>query len=346
MVLKKSICSQSPPVDAKPARDTVKFHIPIYKKLGGNHMAFFKSGDELVSQGNDLVKRKEFDKARKSFQKAIDKKTKDRDLCEVMIALLSLTGGNLSNPGAYQSVAQILRQKGDMDFEFGLTEVNAQKLAEEAEILAEEFSNVGIPRNGANFATRGKKLIETGMKYQTKIGNDVLVIPETLSGVSMTGQRRALKLMAEGNEDLAESVVFQDPRKAAEYQQIAMNFRIQMGESGDANRQKIEGYSKSCSCWFCGRDVTGQNIHFFPMSSDVGVMQYKERDESHLDVKSPQGDAIYACRACYSAISRRADSIANHYHRQAMSEIARVESSLRAEIASVRSQVNSISYNR
>lgn len=309
-------------------------------------MAFFKSGDELVSQGNDLIKRREFEKARKSFQKAIDKKTKDKDLCEVMIALLSLSGSNLSNAAAYSNVANVLKSKGDMEFEFGLNEVSAPKLAQEAEILAEEFTNVAIPRNADNFQTRGKKLIETAMKYQMTIGNDVLVIPETLGGVSLTGNRRALKFFVEGNEDLAESVVFSDPRKAAEYQQIAMNYRIQMGESGDINRQKIESYSRSCTCWFCGRDVTGERVHFFPMSSDVGIMQYKEKDSSHLPAKSDSGDAIYACRACYSAISRRADSIANHYHRQAMSEIARVESSLRSEIASVRSQVNSMNFSR
>lgn len=309
-------------------------------------MALFKSGDELVSQGNDLIKRREFEKARKSFQKAIDKKTKDKDLCEVMIALLSLSGSNLSNAAEYRSVAQVLKQKGDMDFEFGLNEVNAQKLAVEADLLADEFTNVAIPRNDANFAARGKSLIETAMKYQMTIGNEVLIIPETLGGVSINGNRRALKLFVEGNEDLAESVVFNDPRKAAEYQQIAMNYRIQMGESGEVNRQKIESYSKSCTCWFCGRDVTGERVHFFPMSSDVGIMQYKERESSHLAVKSDSGDAIYACRACYSAISRRADSIANHYHKQAMSEIARVESSLKAEIASVRSQVNAINFSR
>lgn len=308
-------------------------------------MAFFKSGDELFVQGNDLVKRKEFEKARKTFEKAIAKKTNDRELAEALIALLNLEK-NLTNANMYNSVAAILEQKGDMEFEFGLNDVTAAGLAKECRLLGAEFSATCLPRAANTYASRGKQLIDVAMKYQTTMPNDILVIPEIFGGVSMTGMRRAQKLFAEGNEDLAESVVFSDPRKAAEYQQIALNYRVQMGESGEGNRQKIESYSKAATCWFCGRDVTGERIHFFPMSSDVGSTSYKERDSSHLDVKSPGGDAIYACRACYSAISRRADSIANHYHRQAIAEINRVEANLRAEISSVRSQVNSISYNR
>lgn len=305
-------------------------------------MAFFKSGDDLITEGNDLIKRKEFEKARKSFEKAIDKKTKDRDLAEVMIALLSLNG-NLSNANVYRNVSATLKSKGDMEFQFGLSDVTAVKLANECDLLAAEFTALAIPRDMSNCGNRGKQLMDVAMKYQTTVPNDVMVIPELFGGVSMTGLRRAQKLFAEGNEDLAESIVFSDPRKAAEYQQMAYNYRKQMGESGEANLAKIEGYSKSATCWFCGRDVTGERVHFFPMSSDVRIMQFKERDSSHLPAKSESGDAIYACRACYSGISRRADAIANNYHRQAMAELARVEANLRAEIAAVNSRVSSIS---
>jgi hypothetical protein len=306
-------------------------------------MAFFKSGDALVEEGNDLIKRKDFEKAKRSFQKAIDKKTKDMDLAQVMIALLSIHG-NLTDPMVYKHVAGVLRSKGDMDFQLGLSEVSAAKLAKECDLLGDEFGALGASRDPSVSAARGNALIGVAMKYQTTMPNDILLIPELFGGVSMTGMRRAQKLFAEGNEDLAESVVFTDPRKAAEYQQMAFNYRKQMGESGEANLAKIEGYSKSAACWFCGREVTGERIHFFPMSSEVGILRFKEQETSHLAVKTNAGDAVYACRGCYSAISRRADAIANHYHRQAMAEIQRVEASLRAEIAMVNSRISSINF--
>ena len=309
-------------------------------------MAFFKSGNDMIREGNDLIKRKEFDKAIKAFQKALSKGIKDKNEeneVNAMIGLLSLKG-SLSNASAYSNVARMLRGLGEDDLEFGLYNVTADKLAMECELLSREFTALSMSRDPAGSNVRGEALIKAAQEYMMKMQNDILIIPEMFAGVSMNGGRRALKLLAEGNEDLAENMVFSDPRKAAEYQQIAYNYRIQMGESGEANRQKIAGYSKSATCWMCRRDVSGERVHFFPMSSDVGVMKYKESDESHLPSKSDSGDAVYVCRACYSAISRRADSIANHYHRQAMAEVARVEASLRAEIAAVNTRINSINY--
>ena len=309
-------------------------------------MVFFKSGDTLIQEGSDLIKRKEFEKALRSFQKALEKKgisPKDKDLADVMIALLSIYG-NLTNSELYKRVAGVLRSKGDMQFQLGLNEVSADKLAVECDLLGAEFGALAMSRDPQVSANRGKVLMDVAMRYQSTMPNDILVIPELFGGVAMNGVRRAQKLFAEGNEDMAESMVFVDPRKAAEYQQMAYNYRKQMGESGEANLAKIESYSKSASCWFCGREVTGERVHFFPMSSEVKILQFKERDASHLPAATGSGDAVYSCRACYSAISRRADAIANHYHRQAMSEIARVESQLRSEIASLSSRVTSLSF--
>jgi len=306
-------------------------------------MVFFKSGDALIEEGNDLIKRKEFEKARRSFQKALEKKTKDKDLAEVMLALLSIYG-NLTNSGAYKQVAGVLRSKGDMEFQLGLSNVSADALAKECDLLGDEFGALAMSRDPSVSANRGNALIAAAMKYQTVMPNDILVIPELFGGVSMKGLRRAHKLFAEGNEDLAESVVYTDPRKAAEYQQMAFNYRKQMGESGEANLAKIDSYSKSAACWFCGREVTGERVHFFPMSSEVKILQFREREAVHLQSQTPAGDAVYACRGCYSAISRRADAIANQYHRQAMAEIQRVEASLRTEIAVLSSRITSISF--
>ena len=304
---------------------------------------FSKSGDERVTEGNDFIKRKEFEKALKTFQKALEKGTKDKDLVEALVALLGLYK-NLSNAATYKQVAETLRSKGDMEFEFGLHDVSAAALATECELLSAEFAALAMNRDQNGRTARGNALINAAMKYQTTIPNDVLVIPEIFGSVSMNGMRRAQKLFAEGNEDLAEGIVFSDPKKAAEYQQIAYNYRKQMGESGEANLSKINGYSKSVTCWFCGRDVTGERVHFFPMSSEVGILQYKEGADVRLPAKTT--DAVYACRGCYSAISRRADAIANHYHQEAMRAIAEAEARLNARITRLEAAGAAISLSR
>jgi len=309
-------------------------------------MALFKSGDDRMNEGNDFIKRKEFEKARKNFQKAIEKGTKDKDAAEALVALLSLDN-NLSNAAMYRDVANVLRSKGELEFEFGLHDVVASVLAKECEMLYGEFVALGLSRDGAaNRIARGKALIQAGMSYQTQIPNDILIIPEIFGSVSVTGMRRAQNLFAQGNEDLAEGTVFEDPKKAAEYQQIAYNYRKQMGETGEANLSKIEGYSKAVTCWFCGRDVTGERVHFFPMSSEVGILRYKDHGDANLPVKTNGGDAVYACRGCYSAISRRADAIANHYHQQAMRAIAEAEARLNARISRLEAAGAAISMSR
>ena len=308
-------------------------------------MALFKSGDDRMDEGNDFIKRKEFEKARKNYQKAIDKGAKDKDSAEALVALLSLEN-NLGNAAAYKKVSDVLKSKGDLEFEFGLHDVVASVLAKECDMLCAEFTALGMSKDVSARTARGNALIAAGMQYQTTIPNDVLVIPEIFGGVSVTGLKRAQNLFAQGNEDLAEGIVFSDPKKAAEYQQIAYNYRKQMGETGEANLAKIENYSKAVTCWFCGRDVTGERVHFFPMSSEVNILRYKEGTDAHLPSKTSGGDAVYACRGCYSAISRRADAIANHYHKEAMRAIAEAEARLNARITRLEAAGAAISLSR
>lgn len=184
-------------------------------------------------------------------------------------------------------------------------------------------------------------MVKCAQEIQVNIGNDTLMLNEFFNSVSISGNKLALTLMAEGNECYASAYLWDDPKKAAEYQQFAYNYRRQIGETGENNQALIRSYSKSASCWICGRDTTGEGMHFFPMSSDVSPQQ-KKKEDGILPSANDEYTSIYVCRACYSAISRRSDAIAQHYHKISMDELRSTEARLQAEIAALQAQVSSL----
>ena len=309
-------------------------------------MAFglFKTGDDFYEEALDLVKRKEFEKAKKIFEKSIVKEGGKDDLATLMVAVLDLNG-RLGESRVYRRAAEILKSSSIPSFEFGLTAVDTEKLALECEPTADEIDTMALSGSGAAKQNKGHKLIELAQKYQMNFGQGSLMVPEIYNGVTtVTGLKKGLTLMAIGNECLAESTVWSDPKKAAEYEQIAYNYRRQLGENGESNLTRIKEYAQACTCWFCGRDVTGSGIHFFPMSSEISPMQKGSANRGPLESCDQGFESVYVCRACYSAISRRADVISKHYYDMSMRELRSTEARLQAQIAALEAQIVSVRF--
>jgi hypothetical protein len=148
--------------------------------------------------------------------------------------------------------------------------------------------------------------------------------------------------MAEGNELVAEGTCNHDPIKAAEYHQIAYNFRRQLGESGEYNKRMIREYTKTCTCWICGRRATGAGIHFCAMSADIGPeYAFTEDDELAPSVETDLS-MIFVCKACYTSISRRADYIAKEYYELSVAEIEDVYDKLMKEIERLDTRITNL----
>jgi hypothetical protein len=200
---------------------------------------------------------------------------------------------------------------------------------------------LAMAANGADgLKARAEALFAAGMKFQTKIGPGTLIVPEVYTAVKTAGIQKANFLMAEGNENMAESVAWEDPKKAAEFLQIALNYRRQLGDANAEAKisQKIKMYAKAAACWICGREATGETIHFVSMPTEVTGMQMKSKQTSPLP-SIENNVSIYVCRACYLAVSKRADAIARQYHEIAMRELQAMERRLRNEINSVASRI-------
>ena len=300
---------------------------------------FFKDGNELYNEGVDLVKRREYEKAAKSFEKCLDKdKCTKKDMARVMLSILSIRS-NLNLPGAYLSTAEILRKHGDMSFEFGLTQMNAPDVVSECEATAEMLKAQQMPANSSTHEKKGMALISAAQGMQAKVGNRDLVFYDLFRNTRMTGMRLSSLLMATGFESRAEGMVWEDVKKAAEYLQTAHGYWRQFGEVGKEDLDKIRKYSKSCTCWICGREVSGEGVHFFEMPSEISPQLRGARD-GPLASADESYESIYACRACYSAVSKRVDVIAQYYHNMALTEIANVRAEMRAAMSSLESQIS------
>lgn len=303
-------------------------------------MAFpFKSGDELFDEGVDLVKRKEYNKARSNFEKCIQKGTANSKLASVYVAIITMINDQ-NNPNAYTALANALTSNSIPTFEFGLTQVDSQKLAEECNLVSERIVLMAKNGNAEVREQKGKDLIQLGQKYQVKIGKDTLKTNELISGDTATsGIKESLSIQALGYETLASASVLTDPKKAAEYLQTAYNYRKQSGDDGSKDMELIQSYSRSAKCWICGRTTTGEGIHFVTMSSEITPFMRTNSQDDLLKSAPNDFESVYVCRPCYSAISRRSDAIANKYYQDAIRELRATEARLELEIAAVRAMI-------
>ena len=310
-------------------------------------MAFklFKSGDDLYDDGKELIKRGEYAKAREYLQKSIAKDGGKDDSAAVKVALIDLRE-RLTNAGAYRNVVDKLQKLGETEFEFGLLTINRDDLMAECELTARKIELLSMGGDTEALKKKSATLQELAQDFQAKIGERSLIVLELFKNdTSVTGNTEFYNLMAISYETLADSMVWNDPSQAAEYEQIAMGYRQQNGQSGDSNKQKMEAYSRTCTCWLCGRIATGEGIHFYSAPADVSPALDKGDKPA---ARSKPGDFkhIYICRACYSAVSNRSDEISRGYYEQAIVEMRAMEARLQAEIAALQSQISFARMNR
>ncbi len=303
-------------------------------------MAFklFKSGDQLYDEGKELIKRGEYSKARDYLQKSIDKEGGADELAAVKVALIDLKD-RLTNVNAYRNLLSALSKTNVQEFEFGITTVNREDLITECKLTSRKLELLSSGGVGQELVRRGEAIQELAQEFQAQIGERNLIIQQLFrNDTSVTGNTEFFNLMAVSYESMADGTVWDNPAQAAEYEQIAAGYRQQNGQSGDANLAKVRSYSRTSTCWLCGRIATGEGIHFFSAPADVSPA-LDDKDKPAARAKPEDCQHIYICRACYSAVSNRSDEIAKRYHDQAMSEMRAMEVRLQAEIAALQSQI-------
>lgn len=303
-------------------------------------MAFklFKNGDELYESSKELIKRGEFAKAREYLIKSIDKDGGVDDVAAVQVALIDLSG-RLTNASAYQNLLTSLNKlTSAKEVEFGLDVIDVEDMKTECELTVRKIQLLSSGGSGNALVEKGKALQELAADYQSRIGGKSLIaISLFKKDTSITGNTEFYNLMAVAYESMADGCVFDDPRQAAEYQQIAAGYRQQNGQSTDENMRRVQEYSRTCTCWMCGRIAIGEGIHFY--SAPAEVSPSLEDKASSAAASRADSQHIYICRACYTAVSNRSDEISRTYYQQTMQHMQAMEARLQAEIAALQTQI-------
>ena len=310
-------------------------------------MPLFKTATEVFDQANDYLLRGDFGSALNKYNDAIRRfqKVGDQNGITLASAYASVMGiaQAPSNASAYRAAAQALQPLGDTPLKLGVRESTASTVAREANILASEFEWTSVrPTSTAQYQQKAQALRQVATALRADIGGNVLVLPELFKQGSVTGESHALALAAISEEALAESLLATDPKAAAEHYQTARLWWSQAGNGGmaDAAAAHVAQYGKSAKCWFCGREVAGENVHFVPMPSDLTDLVKAADKDSPLPSFDPQTGNVYACKGCHGAVYHLADALAVDRMNQLDAKIQPQIQDLKNQIQAIRGRIN------
>jgi len=295
-----------------------------------------------LDQANDYLMRGDFASALNKYNDAVRKFQKVGDVNGATQAFAYAAVMNLAqsprDPGAYRAASQALRALGDTPMKLGLRESTGNALAREADILASEAEWTGLqPTSVDQYKQKAQALRQVATAIRSEIGSNVLVLPELLKQGSVTGESHALALAALSEEALAESLLSTDPKAAAEHYQTARLWWSQAGDAAqaDAALARVNMYGKSAKCWFCGREVAGENIHFVPMPSDLTDLVKAADKDSPLPSFDPASGNVYACKGCHGAVFHLADELA-------VKRTAELDAKIQPQIQDLKNQIQAI----
>lgn len=295
-----------------------------------------------MDQGHDFLLRGNFPNALGKYQDALRKFQKTGDMSGATEAAAYASVMDLaqrtSDPSAYRTAAQNLRALGDMSIKLGLRESTGNALAHEAEILASVTEWTALqPTSTAQYQEKAEALRTVATAIRTDIGGNVLVLPELFRQGSFTGESRALALAAQSEEAMAESLLASDPKAAAERYQTARLWWSQAGDAAqaDAAASRVAQYGRSAKCWFCGREIAGENIHFVSMPSNLTDLVRAADKDSPLPSFDPASGNVYACKGCHGAVYHLADELA-------VKRTAELDAKIQPQIQDLKNQIQAI----
>ena len=319
-------------------------------------MAFFKTADEIFAQGQDLINRGDFNGALLKFNDAAQKYSKQGDsqkskLASTYASIMAISGNQL-NPDTYRFASKSLNELGDVQIRLGLRDSTSTQLAQEINLLAEDIESsrfqATIPKQHEE---KAKKQQELALKFRTQIADSILAIPDIFNRQVIKGETKALILMAESEQSLGESLISTDPKAAAEHYQRAKLWWMQAGnqELADWASARVNAYGKAARCWFCGREVSGEGVHYVHMPSDITDLLRKGTGETTLPSYDPVSGEVYACKGCQSAIYKTADFLSikrmTELENRLMPKIQELGNNvaqLNNNVAQLRSEVNQL----
>lgn len=305
--------------------------------------ALFKSGNELLDQGLDLSRRREFARAHEKFLEATRKLSKEGgtvyiDMARAYADLMLLSSPN-PDPALMVNLANYLRSAlGTVELRPGPRGISGADLATQLQLEVRDRNLSAALATGQGDPNSLAHAMQSLATDYMQLGSQVLFLPELFQQQAIVADSRAPVLMALSFEVLGRSIQSNDPMAAAEHFQTAQQYWAQAGDQGRASvaAGQIEKLSLQAKCWFCGREGAGHGVQFVSMPVDLDVSGLKGHDGSPLPSLDRSGTHLYVCKACNSAIRVLADRIASERSEQVAqqlrAEMQAMEQRLRAQM--------------
>lgn len=307
----------------------------------------FKSGSEVMDQGLDLARRRDYARARQKFEDAAAKLSKEGSVLNVDLARayaeLMLYPSRGNDPAYLTGLANYLRGSlGTTELRPGPRGISAPDLALQLELAAGESQALALVQSGTGNPTATAQSLQNLANGYRALGPQVLFLPELFNQQAVPADSKFPALMAISFETLGNSLQTTDPLAAAEHFQTAQQYWAQAGDQArsEASARLVESLALRARCWFCGREGVGHGIQFVSLPIDQEVTGLKGIDSSPLPAVDGSGRRVFACKGCNSALRLLADAIAMQRAYEVEVRLnARIQA-LEQQLASVRSSIH------
>jgi tetratricopeptide (TPR) repeat protein len=203
----------------------------------------------------------------------------------------------------------------------------------EIKVLADEFRLPPIDLQNINI----KNAEEVANQYEQvaqaylSLGHEKFVIGDLFNVEENIFKRsyRCLGLSKLLKGHVAEDA---DPNKGVECYAEALGYfgQAALKEHEKFLNEKNVKLANVAKCWFCGRDIQGEDVHFVYM--DTFLTQYLNAKGQKQSPRPVKRGKIAACKGCFGGISVTADKTARHYYQQSINALREVENRLTIQI--------------
>jgi len=265
------------------------------------------------------------------------------------IALASLYSALISGTAeSWQTCSGAMRSAAGAQLNVGFM-VNSTSVAQQASVLSYDLTTTRALDGESKDISRVAAVRDLAQKYMDLIGTDLSLW--RLMKQEIDPQRRAYYLLGLASLIEANSTADTDPRRSvALLSEATTNLELAAMDPmtlAPGTRTKLEDIAKFGKCWFCGREMQGQNFHYVLLPAKVS--QYTRTKYGSGMPRSLEDDAVVACESCSSSIRNVADEVARAYYERAMAEMQALEqrldariNALQADVSSLRSEVNTL----
>jgi tetratricopeptide (TPR) repeat protein len=313
----------------------------IWKAADERSREEWEKAVSLRNQGKWREAAEHFQAVSKLAEKATDQQSRNQGAIAYSLAMLYIAVEAKSSDSFLMCHNSLSRIPPQTVLEIPY-KASAREIAQECMLLADEYSlpHVQLGVRVENTDAVASKMESLAQSYLA-LGRDSLVLGDLLKTNSNVFER-SFKLLGLSRYLKGALEEYRDPDKAVQYYAEAVGY-FQQAALEDYKRYLDERNRKLSSvakCWFCGRNVQGEDIHYVYMETVLtAYMKSKIQSESPPTTKDYR---IVACTVCNQAVQILADKIGRAYYEKAMKAMSEMEERLSARIASLQAQLNSV----